>query len=382
MPRWANVVYLALFLDLFGFGMLIADIQFLAERLNMPGWMIGLAMGVTFVVQVPVSPLWGRLSDHTGRKPVLVVCTLLSALAMLVYGLAATPLVLIASRVIAGLGGANVAVAQAMLADVTDESQRSTAMGRIGAAITLGLVGGPVIGGLLAVSHGSPTVGFVACVASAIGALAVLALVPRTKPTRTKEETKTNGTLLNTHPQLRALVVLACVAWFALATLEGTFGRLIKHTLSFDQSHFGIVFGWESVVAFVVQGFLLAWIAKRANDQTLLRAGYLLQGIGLAAMPFTHHFFSPYWLAFLLLFGTLYSFGGAVANPTVNAMCSKAAPAERQGELFGVLQGARSVGFMVGPVIGGALFDLSHNAPYLLAGAVCLLAAFLVPRSD
>ncbi len=380
MPRWATVVYTALFFDLFGFGMLIADIQFLAERLGMPGWMIGLAMGVTFVVQVPVSPLWGRVSDRIGRKPVFVVCTLLSALAMFVYGLAAVPLVLVFSRVIAGFGGANVAVAQAMLADVTDESHRSLAMGRIGAAITLGLVGGPVIGGLLAVQWGSAVVGFAACALSVVGALAVLVFVPKTAPRPDNGEEKANLGLLKSFPRLRSLFVLATVAWFALAMLEGTFGRLIKRTMEFDQSHFGIVFGWESVVAFVVQGFLLAWIARRASDPLLLRAGYVLQGIGLALMPFTHHLFQPMWLVFLLLFGTLYAFGGAIANPTVNGMCSKATPAERQGELFGLLQGARSIGFMVGPVIGGALFDLSHNAPYLLAGAVCLLAAMIVPQ--
>ncbi len=376
-------VYAAVFLDLFGFGMLVADIQFLAERLGAPGWLIGLVLASTFIVQVPLSPYWGRLSDRIGRKPVFVACTLLSAFSMALYGVAGSVLMLITSRVVAGLGGANVAVAQALLADATPVEERSIAMGRIGAAVTLGLVGGPVVGGFIAPGFGSSVVGFVAAACSMLGALLALLFVPSVRPEAPAESLSVRIGLLKSLPRLRSLVVLAAVSWFALATLEGTFGRLIKHTLGFDQSHFGIVFGWESLLGFIVQGLLLVWFARRMGDRVLLRFAYVVQGVGLTMMPFVYLFpVQSAWLGALLVCGTLYALGSSLANPTINGLCSKATPAERQGELFGLLQGARSVGFIVGPVLGGALFDAWFAAPYLLAGATCVVASLLVPSES
>jgi MFS family permease len=383
-------LYIAIFLDLFGFGMIFPDIQIRAERMGAPGWLIGAALASTFVVQFLVSPHWGRLSDRIGRKPVLLVCSGLSAAGLYLYGYADVIPMLILSRVISGLGGANVAIAQALLSDRTEPDSRTTVMGRIGAAISLGLIAGPVAGGFL--GHiSSQAVGIVAGTASALGFLIILGLVPGGIP-RVQDELERhpvfNFTLLRDLPRVKALAIVAAVAWFSLATLEGTFGRLIELTLDYDQRHFGIVFGYESLLGFLVQAFLIGWIARRAKDDRLLKLAYLLQGLGLGLMPFTYLFPLPGgWMSVLLIFSTFYAVGAGFANPTINSLCSKLTPEDRQGELFGLLQGARSIGFIAGPIIGGALFDLWFAAPYLLAGATCIAAAALVPspvddRSD
>ncbi len=375
----------AVFLDLLGFGMIIADIQLRAESMVPKGWPTGLIVGgllaSTFVTQLVASPRWGIASDHKGRKPVVIACTVLSAAAMLVYGLAGSLWILLLSRVLSGFGSANVAVAQAYISESVDADDRTAALGRVGAAISAGLVIGPPIGGFLAASGGNLMIGLVAGGLSLVGAGWMMLALPNIPPKEERRPGKVPAIdlrLLKDLPKLRPLVLIASVAWIALATLEGTFARLISHLFHYDQRQFGILFGYESVLGIVVQGVLLAWIAKKLSQTALIRTAFLSQGIGLALNPFAG-LLMPAVAPFAILFvaSTLYAVGSGVANPTINSLCSRLTPDSRQGELFGLLQGARSLGFVVGPLIGGALFDWQPAAPYLLAGSVCVLAAFL-----
>ncbi len=385
LPRWLTVIYVAVFLDLVGFGMLIPDIQLRAEQLGAPGWLIGVMLASTFIIQVPISPHWGKLSDRIGRKPVLIACTAFSAAGMLCYGLAGTIPLMILSRVLSGFGGANVAVAQALVADGTSPEQRTVVMGRISAAITAGLVGGPVAGGFIGSYWNSHWVGYIAAAGSALGAILILLFVPQQKP-KPQEGTSRrllfDFGLLRELPQVRQIAIVATIAWFSLALLEGTFGRLIKQTMGFGKFEFGIIFGYESLIGFLIQALFLTWIITRIRDFKLLRLGYLLQGLGLAATPFAYLVPVPgVWLLVLILISTVYALGAGVAGPTVNSLASNLTPDHRQGELFGLLQGTRSIGFILGPIIGGALFDWWFAAPYLVAGLTCLSAALILRRS-
>jgi DHA1 family multidrug resistance protein-like MFS transporter len=291
------------------------------------------------------------------------------------------------SRILAGLAAANVVVTQAYLAETTQESERAGVMGRIGAAISIGLIVGPFFGGQLVQIGGSQLLGIVAGSASAVGAV-ILAIGMKNLPPKSKREPgKTpiiDFRLLSEVPGLKSMFVLATVAWFALACLEGTFGRLVAHKFEFPLTelgmHFtlpqgasGTVFALESLVAFAVQGLLYGTLAKKFEFGTLLRLSYILQGIGLLLTPFAPGF------GVILAFSALYSLGGAISNPTVNTACSNMVSEEKQGELFGLLQASRSIGFLFGPLIGGALFDLRPSLPYVVAGAVAIAAALLVP---
>jgi len=361
----------AIFLDLFGFGMLIPDVQYRAEKLGMHGWEIGAALTITFVLQFLLSPLWGKASDQVGRKIILVLCTAFSAAGLLTYGFASAAWVIFLSRALSGLGGANVAIAQAYLSDISSAEGRTAALGRLGAAVSAGLIAGSASLALPASSH--VNVGFVAGSLSLMGVFLLL-LLPNGQVLEPSKERRVlfDFTLLRSFPALRSLVIVAVVAWFSLATLEGTFGRLIEATLGFHRTQFGQIFAFEALVGVVVQGVLLAWIAKRSGDAPRLRIAYLAQGAGLAAMPFAPS------LGVLFLMSALYAAGSGVANGTINGLCSRLAPLDRQGELFGLMQGARSVGFAIGPSLGGMMFDRMPSSPYLLAGGTCIAAALLV----
>ncbi len=389
MRRYELPILIAILLDLAGFGMAFPDIQLRAEAMGASGIVIGLILASLFVVQFLASPKWGALSDRIGRKPVAVGCTALSALSMVAYAMTDSLWGIVASRILGGLAAANVVALQAYLAERTPEGERGPIMGRIGAAISVGLIGGPFLGGQLAQMGGSQLVGWAAAGASGTGALLLLLGMKGTRPAKTMEKPLKTALfdlrLLRDLPDLRPMVALAATAWFALACLEGTFGRLIAHMFDFPlydsgmaftkpQGVFGTIFGLESLVSFAIQGLFFAWISARISYRNLLRMGFAMQGIGLFLTPFAPG------LALLFTFSAIFSAGGALANPTINTICSNLTPESRQGELFGLLQASRSLGFLLGPLLGGALFDLLPAAPYILAGGVGLLAALLVPR--
>lgn len=385
MKRGQVPLIAAVALDMTGFGMVIPDIQTRAERFLKaeawdlppfitPGVIIGLVLSSMFIIQFFVSPIWGAKSDQLGRKNVFIACTLLSVASMLVYAVASTTLWLFASRILAGFGGANVAVAQAGIADGSDEESRTVALGHLSAVQSGGLIAGPFIGGLVASQWGSEWVGWIAMTLSLIGVIGVWIWGEFATSEKVGTRRKFGfGPLVREFPRLLPLILLAGTAWFSLAALEGTFGRLLNATWGYGEFEFGILFGFESVVGLVVQAFALKWLVKHFKERNMLWGGYVLQGIGLAMTPFVPN------LAGLFAASLCYAFGLSVANPTVNGLCSKAVSEERQGEVFGVIQSARSVGFMLGPLIGGALFDRWNALPYLFAGGICITVAFFAP---
>ncbi len=356
--------------------MIFPDVQLHARALGASGVVIGLLLASMFLVQMVASPPWGILSDRVGRKAVFVLCTCLSAGSWLVYAFSSSLWLILASRILAGLAAANVVVGQAYLADVSSEENRSAAMGRVGAAISGGLILGPALGMQLAARRGTEFLGWVAAACSGLAVVAGLFLAQSAARPESRKESKFgfNFGLLRDNAGLRSLVVLATVAWFALATLEGTFGRLITEHYRLPETIFGDIFSMESLLGALVQGLVLGWVVSRFKERWTLRLGFLLVGVGLLLTPFA----PALWVLFLV--SGLYSVGSALANPTVNSAASTLVEEGRQGELFGLLQGTRSVGFLVGPALGGALFDWRPQAPYLVAGSVGLLACLLVPK--
>jgi MFS family permease len=366
----------AIFLDLVGFGMTFPDVQLRAQHYGAPGWMIGLILASYYPVQMIASPRWGRLSDRIGRKPVLLICSTLSAGSMVIYALGGNLWAMLFSRMAAGLGAANVVTAQAYVADTIPEPGLAAALGRVSAAVSLGLVAGPVIGGALASHGGNLLLGLAAAAASGLGAVWIFFTVPNLPPgdRRTAAEAARPLSLLSQSSPLLRLFVVASIGWLALACLEGTFGRLLEHNLRFGPMEFGILLTLEAGVAFM-QGILFPFFSKWLRPDALLRVSYLLQAVGLGFMPFAGSFSA------LAVFCTLFGIGLGLAGPTIHAAASAITPADRQGELFGMLQSSRAVGFLIGPIIGGVLFDWRPAVPYLSAAGVLMLAILLVRRS-
>jgi MFS family permease len=358
--------------------MVLPEVQLRAEKLGAPGWVIGLILTSTFVIQIATSPSWGRLSDQIGRKPVLAMTTALSGMGLLLYGFAGSLWIILASRMLSGLGGANVAAAQAALADLTPADRRTEAMGRLGAVVSGGLIAGPALGALVALNSPQVSLGIVAGCASLLGAALIIFGLPNPKPTEIESATvksrRPGLALLGEIPTLKPLFLVCVTAWLALAILEGTFGRLLERNFHQGVAAYSGIFAYESLLGILIQGFLLGWVSKRMGGSPLLWMAFVLAGIGLAFTPFAPS------ISLIVVASTVYAVGAGLSNPTLNALASEATPTDRQGELFGLLQGARSVGFIIGPLVGGALFDFWAPGPYVTAGVACLVACFLVPN--
>ncbi|MDX2064897.1 MAG: MFS transporter [Fimbriimonadaceae bacterium] len=393
-PRVEWPLLVAMTADLLGFGMLIAVFQLRAESLMPAGWpsgpIIGALLASTFILQILLSPRWGRWSDAIGRKPIILACQLLSAAAMMVYGLADSLGWLVVSRILSGLGAANVAVSFAAVADAYPAESREGPIGRLSAAVSTGLVAGPLLGGLLLTPSVVPknaqhfAVGMVAGGASLLGAVVIAAFLPSARPTEAREPGSKRMLLdfglLRDTPGVRVYALVATVAWMALATLEGTFARLICRLYQYCDGQFGVLFGFESLLGVLVPAFLLLPITARFAKVRVLKTSYAMMGVGLALNPFGALLAVPAMVP-LAIASALYGLGSSLANPILNGIVSEATPDNRQGELFGLLQGTRSLGFILGPILGGALFDAHPAAPYVLAGAICLVAAVIVPDS-
>ena len=374
-----------------GFTMLIPDIQLRAETMlfgfAFKGPIIGALLQSTFLVQLFASPRWGRLADNSGRKRVFVICQWVSAIAMLIYGFAGSIALLFGSRIMAGFGGANVSVAQAMAA-VAAGDERKRVLGWVSATLSAGMIFGPAVGGFLAHQYGSQMIGILGAAISFAGGAVVLILVPKDKGQTEPDEIEGVSkkyplfdlTLFKTYPSLLPFFWIAVTASFALATLEGTFGRLIHAMLGYGQREFGIIFSYEAVLGIFVSVVVLVWLSKRLCDTSLLRMGYIAQGIGLGINPLAGVLTGfAHGMIWLLLASTLFAFGSGVVGPTLSTLASNAVPENVQGELFGVMQAARTVGFLIGPILGGFLFDLWHPGPYVFAAIVCLFVAIALP---
>lgn len=368
----AVLVLAAVAMDLAAFGMAFTDIALRARSYHASPTLVGIILSSYFVFQVATSPAWGRLSDRIGRRPVAVACTALSSLSMVVYALMPSLTGIIVSRVLAGFAAANVSVIQASLIDQSTDDQRAATLGRFSAALNAGLIMGFAGGGWVAEHLGSQVLGWVGAGLSGLATLNLIIALPKTPPKPKEEgphEPRKTWIILQQFPSLKVLFILASVSWFSLACLEGTFAQLINFRFSLGQAAFGWILMYEILLGFLLQGLFFGRLAKRYGHVKLLRVGYLLQGIGLGTTPFAPD------LGLLLVASSLYALGKGLTDPSLNTLASESTPSDRQGEMFGLLQSARNVGFLAGPTIGGALFHWIHAAPYVLAGFVSFAAA-------
>jgi DHA1 family tetracycline resistance protein-like MFS transporter len=366
-----RVIFFTVLLDLLGFGIVIPILPTYAEKMHASNHQIGWLMAIYSVMQLFFSPVWGRLSDRAGRRPILLISILGSCFSQLGYALAPSFWWLVVARGFAGMCGANITAAQAYIADVTDESRRAAGMGMLGAAMGLGFVFGPAFGGLL--SHRSPNLPFF--VASALAALnfvlaAVILKEPRTAADRTRARTLTWAGLVRTAttPRLLTLMVLFFLITFGFANLEATFSLYLEHRFGYEQLGAGLMFLYIGILMVVVQGGLVRSLVPRYGERTLIIAGTLLMGVG---------FFMLSWVATLpslLLAVAVTAVGNGLNTPSLSSLISRAATGDHQGGVLGVSQSMGALARIVGPLVGTWTLVYGYTVPYATGGATLLLA--------
>jgi MFS family permease len=405
-------IFFTVFVDLLGFGIVIPILPLYAKELakDPSAWMawINTALGLTnpgafwagtalisfSISQFIATPFLGRISDLIGRRPVLWASLIGSSLAYLVMAMTGRFEWVLAARVLEGITGGNISVAQAAMADSSGPKERSKALGMIGAAFGLGFVLGPALAGILSGSHyGTEMLRahhwhlpfFVASGFSLLASMLVLIWLPETL----KPEARTHARRVESrgHALMRALErpgmpQLLCIALLAMtgfAMMEGTYSLLANLRFGFEQRQVGYLFGFIGILIVIYQGGLVRMVAKYLPERVALLGGLALMACCLPMIPY-----APWKWPFLLVMVPL-AWGSGMNTTATSALASQITPADEQGGLFGVLNAMSGIGRILGPLVGTFVFARFGFASsyWVASGAVglALVLAITLPRA-
>jgi MFS transporter, DHA1 family, tetracycline resistance protein len=385
--RAVPTLFLIVVVDLVGFGLVIPLLPFYAVRLAASPQEVTALVAIYSLTQLLTAPLWGRLSDRVGRRPVLLVSLAASALAYLWLGSATALWMLFAARAVAGACAGNIAAAQAYIADVTGPEERARGMGLIGAAFGLGFMIGPAFGGLLAgndpVAADLETPAWVAAGLSAVALFGVAVLLPESLSANCAGGAAAHGRIgavlgVVRRPVLSRLILVNFLVLLAVAGMQSVFAIWAMPQLGWGPRQVGYVFAYIGLVSVILQGGLIGRLAGRFGEERLLLCGLVLIVAGLLALPFAYH------LPALTSAVTGLALGMGLTQPSLNSLISRLAGREEQGEVMGVAQSVGSLSRVLGPFAAGFFFAaFGRNTPYFLAAllvAVTLLLALKLPR--
>ncbi len=378
------VIFLTVFIDLIGFGIVLPLLPRYADQFGAPGWGIGLIISSYSIMQFFFAPWWGKLSDRIGRRPVILVSTAGSSLSYILFAVASGfegsngLWMLLVSRVFAGIAGANLSVASAYIADITTTENRSKGMGLIGMAFGFGFILGPAIGAFSAKLFGLAGPGWVAaaiCGTNFVLACTILAEsrkeASEPAPDRPKFE-QWKHTMQQ--PRLGFLIGIFFLATFCFACFESTLPLLLDRTFSYDETQLGYLFAYCGFIAAMVQGGLVGRLVKRFGEPALISLSLIGVAVSLALLPFMSSLG-----AMLVALGLFAVFSGINRAPTMG-MISLNAPENEQGSTLGVAQSAGTLARIFGPIFAATLYTVKPALPYLICAAVAVVASVLAHR--
>lgn len=376
--RQMITIFLVVFIDLLGFGIILPLLPYIAEKYSATPVMIGLLSGAYSLFQFIAGPILGRLSDRYGRKKLLIISQLGSMAGYVLLALAGSLPLLFLSRIIDGITGGNISIAQAYMADVTDKSTRAKGMGLLGAAFGLGFMFGPMIGGLLS-QYGFAAPALFAAGISLLSTIATGFFLKETvnvakakESPRTAMTFKEFKTVLATPPMSTLLTVFFLLS-LGFSGMQGTYALLVQAKFNWGPVQVGYIFALIGIVAIITQVKILSWATKTLGEYKTLVTSVLILALGFGIISLSSY------LPIFLIGNILMPLGNSLANPTLTAIATENIPPAEYGEALGLLQSSGSLGRIFGPVIAGEIFyRFGHNTPMLISSFIFLLVVFLV----
>ena len=372
------VVFFTVLLDLLGFGMVLPLLPFYAQEFGAGPFGVTLLFASFSLAQFVFAPLWGRLSDKVGRRPVLLVSITGAVAAYGLFAFARSFTVLLIARTASGIAAANYSIGQAYVADVTPPEERAKGMGMLGAAFGLGFVLGPVLGGL------AGKLGYAAVPAAAgrarpdqPGARPVhAARVPAGRAAQAIDSGRWAGTddvrrAAGNRP-VAGLMVLFFLVILAFASMESTIGLFVEKRYGFGFFETAMLFTFLGVVMVVIQGGLLGRLAKRFGERRLMVTGIACMTVGLFLLPLGK------LVALLGVTTALLAIGMGLHNPSTLSLISRLTDEHRQGGTLGVTRSLGALARGVGPLWGGWAFGALGPAwPFWIAAGLMACALVL-----
>jgi len=399
------VIFFTVFIDLIGFGIVVPLVPIYTRDFGAGAW-LGVILASFSAMQFVFSPIWGRLSDRYGRRPILLISTAGASLSYVLFALGAgitnhhiALAVLVASRMFAGACGGNIAVAQAYIADITPPENRSKRMGLIGMAFGLGFIFGPIIGGVALKFGNSAAPGWAAAVLCALNFLLAFSILAESlKPDSGRVSSRPHfaqwaHTLAQ--PKIGLLILVFFLSTVAFSCFESTLALLVN-----DDFKLGItvdaakpvttviwLFVFCGIISAFIQGGLIGRMVKLMGEPKLIAFSLFLTGAALVWLPLikgdgplkwsaVFHLTDLPWVKMLLALALL-AIGSGLTRAPVFGMISNLTPANEQGATIGVAQSAGSLARIVGPIFAATLYVYAIEMPYIICGGISVLAGLL-----
>jgi DHA1 family tetracycline resistance protein-like MFS transporter len=399
-------IFLIVFVDLLGFSLILPLLPYYAEQYGANELTIGLLTASYAAAQLIGAPLLGRLSDQYGRRPILLVSIAGTALGFLLLGvaevlgqsigvalfganIAAINLVVLTlifvSRILDGLTGGNISVAQAYIADVTPPQERGKAFGLIGAAFGLGFIIGPVVGGILGDRFGYAVPAFVAMTIATLNLVAVYLFLPesitpeqRAEMTHRPRPAFSVGSLVEAlqRPRVGPLFHIRFFFGLAFSMFQSIFALYAAgYPLNLSVEQTGLVLGYVGVLSVVIQGFAIGRLTKRYSDKQLMLVSAVLMAGSLLLWGFVPNVWT------LLIVMAPLAFGGGVLNTVINSALSKSVYPEEIGGTLGISASLESLTRVISPALGGLLLAVARPwGPAIFSSAIMLWVASFIWR--
>ncbi len=368
------ILFATMVVVMLGFGIIIPILPFYIESMGASGKELGLLMATYAFMQLIFAPMWGSGSDRIGRKPILLVGVLGNALSLLLMGLASRLWMLFVARILAGvLSSATLPTAMAFVSDSTSDEDRGGGMGLIGAAMGVGMILGPGLGGwLAAIDLSFPF--YLAAGLSLLVMIFIYFALPEslTEDRRSKETSKIKGLdvkqlWLALRGPLGYLMFLSFLLSFGMTNFEGIFGLYALERYGYGPSQVGTILVVLGIVGAVVQMGLTGRLTKRWGERRVIQGSLVLSATGFALMLSATSF-----TAVLLTTG-FYVMGQSLLRPALASLVSRRSHRAQQGMALGLHNSFMSMGRIAGPTWAGFAFDFNLMLPYI-SGAITMLA--------
>jgi DHA1 family tetracycline resistance protein-like MFS transporter len=372
------LIVMTLFIDAIGFGIIIPLLPFYTATLQAGSAALGILVASFAIMQFFFSPVLWRISDNVGRKPVLVISILVSTVSYVIFGFAESFLLLLLSRVIAGIA-TETAVAQAYIADITTEKDRASGIGKVTAAHGAGFIIGPAIGGILSV-YGFWAPGFAAALLTLFNLLFVLFFLPESsrnnpfkRAIKPNSEKNSNHKILDAlkKPVIGSVLVIHFVVFLAFSAIPVILPLLGIAYFALGATELSYVFIYIGIVQILLQSFIIGRLTRKFGEETLIVIGPLLMITGISLMPMIPH------ILFFLASITMIASGSGIMRTIVPSFLSRLTPADEQGGILGIASSVLSIATVPGPLIGGFLFEFA-GATAAFFGSSAILAVGLV----
>ena len=369
-------IFITVFVDMLGYGIMLPLLPFFVQAQDGGAAIAGALSSLYASAQLFAGPVLGALSDHYGRRPVLLICLLGTSLGYLMLGLAdSLPLIFLAV-LIDGLTGGNLTTAYAYIADVTTSENRARGMGMVGAAFGLGLMAGPALGGLLS-RYGLYVPAFTASAIALSNVVFGFFVLPESLPLERREVTPVSHifnrgkqfTNLFRQGNIQKFLVALFLLNLAFAGLQSNFPLYSNYRFHWTPSQNSIFYLYVGICAVFIQGFLFGKLQPRFGEKRLALAGLACMTVGLAFMAFARE---P-WMLYPAV--TIIALGTGMSIPSLTALVSFRVSESEQGRLMGGTQTLLSLTSIIGPTLAGLTFEwIAFSAPYWLGSLFALLA--------